>query len=175
MSGRPDYATDRELVSVLFTDIARSTRLANELGDNRWRELLDNIDGFVSVEIDRLGGRIVKQTGDGHLATFPTPRAAIEAGINVVKAAPGFEVTIRAGVHTGELEHRQGGDIGGIAVHVAHRVASLAAPGEVLVSRTVADLVAGSDFQLESRGEHELRGLPHVWQLFAVGLGGTAA
>ncbi|MBA2326754.1 MAG: adenylate/guanylate cyclase domain-containing protein [Actinobacteria bacterium] len=166
LTGRAGDASDRELTTVVFTDVVGSTQLAVELGDRRWRQLLDNLDQFVTIQVSRFGGRLVKLTGDGHLATFPSPQAAIDAALGILEAAPTLDISIRAGIHTGEVEHRSAQDIGGIAVHVANRVASLAGPGELLVSRTVADLVAGSGLRVDDRGEHELKGIPGRWHVF---------
>jgi class 3 adenylate cyclase/pimeloyl-ACP methyl ester carboxylesterase len=168
VSGKPrDAAGSRELATVLFTDIVDSTRLAADWGDRRWRAVLDNIDRYVATRVQRCGGRIVKQTGDGHLAVFTSPQHALDAAIGIMRASPTLEVVFRMGLHTGEIELRDGGDIGGIAVHVAARVASLAHANDILVSRTIADLLAGSTTRFSERGEYELKGLPGRWQLFA--------
>jgi len=167
LTGRGVDASDRELMTVVFTDVVESTQLAVELGDRRWRQVLDNLDQFVTMHVSRSGGRVVKQTGDGHLATFSSPQAAIDAALGILEAAPTLDVSIRAGIHTGEVEHRPAQDIGGIAVHVASRVASLAGPGELFVSRTVADLVAGSGLRFDDRGEQELKGVPGRWHVFS--------
>ena len=168
MSGQPHDGAERELATVLFTDIVDSTRLAADWGDRRWRTTLDNIDRYVSTRVRRCGGRLVKQTGDGHLAVFSSPQHAIDAALGILRASPTLEVVLRIGLHTGEIELRDDGDIGGIAVHVAARVASLASPNEILVSRTIADLLAGSTTRFSERGEHELKGVPGRWQLFAM-------
>jgi class 3 adenylate cyclase len=159
--------TGRALATVLFTDIVRSTERARELGDARWRELLDRHDRAARRLVEEYGGELVKATGDGMLATFDTPAPALAAarGFRTEMAALGIE--IRAGLHTGEIEHRSG-DVGGIAVHTAARIMDAAGPGEVLVSRTVRDLVAGADVRLEDRGTHSLKGVGDGWQLFAL-------
>jgi class 3 adenylate cyclase/pimeloyl-ACP methyl ester carboxylesterase len=168
VSGRThDVAARRELATVLFSDIVESTRLAADWGDRRWRAVLDNIDRYVSTRVQRCGGKVVKQTGDGHLAVFASPQDAIDAAAGIVRAGSTLEVMFRIGLHTGEIELRDGGDIGGIAVHVAARVVSLASPNEILVSRTIADLLAGSATRFSERGEYELKGIPGRWQLFA--------
>jgi pimeloyl-ACP methyl ester carboxylesterase len=164
---RAQLGADRVLATVAFTDIVGSTELAAELGDSRWRELLETHDSVARREVDRAFGRVVKSTGDGMLATFDGPARGIRAirGIEASLAAVGL--TIRGGLHAGEIEVR-GRDIGGIAVHIGSRVADLARPGEVLVSSTVKDLVAGSGIDFEDRGAHELRGIPGAWRLYAV-------
>jgi class 3 adenylate cyclase len=158
---------DRLLASVLFTDIVGSTDTAAALGDRRWRELLDRHDALTQEHVQRFRGRVVKTTGDGALATFDGPARAIRCACSLRDAASSAGVELRAGIHTGEVEQR-GGDIGGIAVHLAARVQALAEAREVLVSRTVADLVAGSGIAFSDRGEHELKGVPGRWRLLAV-------
>jgi class 3 adenylate cyclase len=158
-------ATERVLATVMFTDIVDSTKRAADLGDRRWRAMLDHHDTASNRVVARFGGRIVKQTGDGLLVTFDGPARAVECA-RVLRDTLGREVPIRAGLHTGEVE-RRGDDVGGIGVHIAARVAALAGPSEVLVSRTVRDLVVGSDLAFEDRGAHELKGMPEAWQLYA--------
>ncbi len=158
---------DRVLATVLFTDIVDSTRTASELGDRRWREVLEGHNRAAGEAITRLEGRAVKSTGDGLLATFTGPARAIECAQAIVDEASSLGIRVRAGVHTGECEVL-GDDIAGIAVHIAARVSALAVPGEVLVSRTVKDLVVGSGIAFADRGSHELKGLPDAWQLHAV-------
>jgi class 3 adenylate cyclase len=143
-----------------------STRTAADLGDQRWRSLLDDHDAMVHRQLDRFRGRQIKSTGDGVFATFDGPARAIRCASAIRDGARRLGLEIRAGLHTGECEIR-GDDLGGIAVHVGARVAGLADPGEVLVSRTVADLVAGSGIVFTNRGEHVLKGVPGTWQLFA--------
>jgi class 3 adenylate cyclase len=159
--------TGRALATVLFTDIVGSTDRARELGDSRWREVLDRHDRTARRLVEDTGGELVKTTGDGILAAFDTPGPAIVAATAFRREMAGLDIEIRAGLHTGEVEHR-GGDVGGIAVHIASRIMGAAAPGEVLVSRTVRDLVAGADVRLEDRGTHALKGVGDGWQLFAV-------
>ncbi|MBV8159860.1 MAG: adenylate/guanylate cyclase domain-containing protein [Acidimicrobiia bacterium] len=156
---------DRVLATVLFTDLVDSTRQAAALGDRRWRQLLDRHDVLASHEVSAGRGQIVKTTGDGLLATFDGPARAIRCAARIRDAVRDLGVEVRAGVHTGEVELR-GQDIGGIAVHIGQRVSALAGPGEVLVSRTVTDLVAGSGIEFADRGEHELKGVPGTWRLF---------
>ena len=164
---RPKLVTDRVLATVLFTDIVSSTERASSLGDRRWRELLDRHDEAVRGSLARFRGREVKTTGDGFIATFDGPARAIECARAIRVAASQLDLELRAGIHTGEVEVR-GDDIGGITVHIAARVAALAAPATVCVSRTVTDLVAGSGLQFGDLGAHELKGVPGTWQLYEV-------
>jgi pimeloyl-ACP methyl ester carboxylesterase len=158
---------DRVLATVLFTDIVDSTKRAAELGDRRWRTLLDEHERLVRRELDRFSGREVKTTGDGFLATFDGPARAVRCARAVSDAVRPLGIDVRAGLHTGECELRNG-DIGGIAVHIGARVSARAAAGEVLVSNTVKDLVVGSGIEFEDRGEQELKGVPGSWRLFSV-------
>ena len=158
---------DRLLASVLFTDIVGSTNTAAALGDRRWREVLDRHDTLTQEHVARFRGRVIKTTGDGALATFDGPARAIRCACALRDAMSRAGVELRAGIHTGEVEQR-GSDIGGIAVHLAARVQALAGAREVMVSRTVADLVAGSGITFSDRGEHELKGIPGRWRLLAV-------
>jgi class 3 adenylate cyclase len=164
---RPAHGTDRVLATVLFTDICASTERASALGDRAWRRLLDEHDQLSSAEIERHRGKLIKTTGDGLLATFDGPARAVQCAAAIRERLRPLGITLRAGVHTGEVEVR-GEDVGGIAVHIGSRVAALAAPNEVMVSRTVTDLVAGSGLAFEDRGSHSLKGVPHEWQLFAL-------
>jgi pimeloyl-ACP methyl ester carboxylesterase/class 3 adenylate cyclase len=157
----------RELATVLFTDIVGSTERASELGDTAWAEILARHESTAAEIVPEHGGRLVKTTGDGLLATFAGPSGAVVAARALQEAAVGFGVGVRAGVHTGEIE-RLGDDIGGIGVHIASRISSLAGAGELLVSRTVRDLAVGSRYVFEDRGAHTLKGVPDSWQLFAV-------
>jgi class 3 adenylate cyclase len=163
----PSAGPDRALAAILFTDIVGSTERAAALGDRRWRSLLESHDAIGRTVIDQHGGRLVKLTGDGMLATFDGPGRAIRCALAVRDALGLLGISIRAGLHTGEVELR-GDDIGGIAVHVAARVLEHAMPGELLVSEAIPLLVAGSDIQFEDRGEQELKGVPRPWRLFAV-------
>src|SRR3954447_8570908 len=165
---------DRILATVLFTDIVDSTRTAAELGDRRWREVLEGHQRIVRDALGRFAGREVKSTGDGFLATFDRPARAVRCAEAVVGASAAAGVHVRAGLHAGECEV-MGTDIGGIAVHIAARVSALAGPGEVLVSRTVKDLVAGSGLAFGDRGAHTLKGVPDEWQLYAVESASTAS
>ncbi len=159
--------SDRVLATVLFTDIVGSTERAAEVGDRRWRELLDAHDALVRARIGEFRGREVKATGGGVLATFDGPARAIRCASAISRDVRGLGIEIKTGLHTGEVEVR-GEDIGGIAVHTAARVMATAKPGDVVVSRTVKDLVAGSGIEFEDRGEHELKGVPGEWRLYAV-------
>ena len=160
-------ASDRVLATVVFTDIVGSTRRAVEMGDRRWRELLNSYHQDAKDEVGRFGGKLIKTTGDGVLATFDGPGRAINCTKEIRRAGERRGVEIRVGVHTGEVEVMTD-DIGGIAVHIAARVVAHAAPGEVLVSSSVPPLVAGSGIEFHDRGEHELKGVPGTWKLFAV-------
>jgi pimeloyl-ACP methyl ester carboxylesterase len=159
--------SDRVLATVLFTDIVESTRRAAELGDSAWRDLHERHDALVRAQLERFGGREVKQTGDGFLARFDGPARAIRCACAIGDEVSELGLEIRAGLHTGECDVI-GDDLGGVAVHVAARVGTTAAPGEVLVSGTVKDLVMGSGIDLVDRGAHELKGVPGEWRLFAV-------
>jgi len=163
----PRPPNHRVLATVLFTDIVGSTEHLSGVGDDTWRQILDAHDRLAADRVTECGGNMVKNTGDGMLATFGGPSAALEAAQSVREAMAGLAIEIRAGVHTGEVELRDG-DIGGIAVHIGARIASLAGPGEILVSRTVKDLVTGSGLCFEDRHEHDLKGVPGTWELFAL-------
>ena len=164
---RPVPETERVLATVLFTDIVASTERAAELGDRRWRELLERHNGVVRRELDRFRGREVETAGDGFLATFDGPARAIRCARAITDAMGDLGLELRAGLHTGECE-LMGDKVAGVAVHTGARVAAEALPGEVLVSGTVKDLVAGSGLEFEDRGSHELRGVPGEWRLYAV-------
>ena len=164
---RPVVVTNRVLATMLFTDIVGSTQTAGALGDRAWLRLLEAHDSIVRTELRRFRGREVDAVGDGFLATFDGPARAIRCATELVTALRGLGLDIRAAIHTGEVEVR-GQGISGIAVHTGARVAALADAGEVLVSSTVKDLVAGSGTNFLDRGEHELRGVPGRWRLFSV-------
>jgi class 3 adenylate cyclase len=157
---------ERVLATVMFTDIVGSTERAAELGDARWRELLSTHQAAVQQELMRFRGREVKTLGDGSLATFDGPARAIRCGRAIAEAARSRGLEVRIGLHSGEVELIEE-DVGGIAVHIAARVGALAAPGEVLVSSTVKDLVAGSGIRFVDRGAERLKGIPDEWRLFA--------
>jgi class 3 adenylate cyclase len=164
---RHEREPDRVLATVLFTDIVDSTRRAAEMGDAGWRALLQRHDELSRREIARHRGRAVKSTGDGVLATFDGPARAIRAAEGIRDRTGDLGIEVRAGLHTGECEVI-GDDVGGLAVHIGARVMSQAQGGEVLVSSTVKDLVAGSGIAFADRGEHELKGIPDRWSLFSV-------
>jgi pimeloyl-ACP methyl ester carboxylesterase len=158
---------DRVLATVLFTDVVGSTERATELGDRRWRELLERHHAAVRRELERFQGREVDTAGDGFLATFDGPARAIRCARAIGDALGELGLHVRAGLHTGECE-LVGEKVAGVAVHTGARVAAEARPGEVLVSQTVKDLVAGSGIEFEDRGIHELKGVPGEWRLYAV-------
>jgi class 3 adenylate cyclase len=167
LTGRlPSVEPDRVLATVLFTDIVDPTGLAARLGDRRWRDLLSRHDILVRSEVERFRGRWVKSTGDGALATFDGPGRAIRCACAIRDAVQALGLEIRAGLHSGEVELHD--DVAGITVHIGQRVAAHARRNQVLVSRTVADLLAGSDFGFHDEGEHELKGVPGAWRLFLV-------
>lgn len=166
--GTPHAATtDRRLAAVMFTDIVNSTEKAEEMGDRSWRALLDEHDSTSRQLIDQNNGHLVKTTGDGVLATFDGPGRAIRSAEAMNAELAKVGVSLRTGIHTGEIELR-GPDIGGMAVHLASRVMSLAEPGQILVTRTVKDLVVGSHITFTDRGAHHLKGIEGEWQLYAV-------
>jgi class 3 adenylate cyclase len=164
---RREGEPERLLATVLFTDIVASTQRAGQLGDQRWRELLDLHDQTARRWVEAFRGRLIKSTGDGILATFDSPVRAIRCALTLAEDLDDLGIPIRAGLHTGGIELRDG-DVGGIGVHIAARVMAAAAPGEILVSRTVHDLVTGSGIALQDRGTHRLKGVQGDWQLLAV-------
>ncbi len=157
---------ERVLATVLFTDIVDSTRRAAEMGDQQWRRLLDSHDSIAKQLVEKHRGKFIKTTGDGILATFDGPGRAVRCALAFEAMGKQIGLPLRAGLHTGEIELR-GRDIGGVAVHAAARVMTHCAPGEVLVSRVVTDLVAGAGLTFAERGSHALKGLPGRWDLFA--------
>jgi class 3 adenylate cyclase len=164
---RQEEDLDRILSTVLFTDVVGSTGKARELGDRAWTELLEHHNRTVRALLARYRGVEVKSMGDGFLATFDGPARAVKCAQAICEAMRPLGVEVRAGCHTGEIE-LSGADVGGIAVHIGARVGALAGPSEVLVSSTVKDLVAGSGLRFADRGEHELRGVPEMWRLYAL-------
>ena len=166
-AGGPAPERDRILATILFTDIVGSTARAAELGDARWHELLERHHGAIRQELARYRGTEVETAGDGFLATFDGPARAIRCATAIVDAVRALGLEVRAGLHTGECE-QVGGKVGGIAVHIGARVSDAARPGEVLVSGTVKDLVAGSELEFEEREAAELKGVPGEWRLSAV-------
>jgi class 3 adenylate cyclase len=163
-----EVSFEQELLAVLFTDIVASTEQLFSLGDAAWRQRLDDHDVYVREQVTANHGRVIKHTGDGHLAAFAHPSDAIHAAVRIRDAAAvhGFEV--RAGIHFGETAVRGDGDITGSTVNIAARVMEHAHAGQILVSRTFADLTAGSSIDLDDVGEHQLKGVPGQWRLFAV-------
>jgi class 3 adenylate cyclase/pimeloyl-ACP methyl ester carboxylesterase len=170
--GRTTGQTRRILATVLFTDIADSTERASGMGDAGWRKLLDRHEALLRDHVGNAGGRVVKMIGDGSLSVFDGPARAIVCADDFVEAARGLDLGVRAGVHTGECELVDD-DLVGLAVHIGARVSALAGAGEVLVSRTVKDLVVGSGLEFNSRGTHSLKGVPGSWELFALAEGQT--
>ena len=164
---RPLPESDRVLATVLFTDIITSTERSAQVGDRRWKDLLDQHDTLIRRELERHRGRLVKNTGDGILATFDGPARAIRCAQAIASSVKSLGIEVRAGLHTGEVELR-GEDVTGMGVNIAARVMDTAAPGEVVVSSTAKDLVAGSGLRFVDRGTHDLRGVPGEWRLFAV-------
>jgi pimeloyl-ACP methyl ester carboxylesterase len=164
---RPAAHSDRVLATVLFTDIAGSTERAAEIGDSRWRDLLQAHHSAVRAELVRYRGREIDTAGDGFLASFDGPARAIHCACAIRDHVATFGLPVRSGVHTGECE-RLGEKLGGIAVHIGARVAAVARPGEVLVSSTVRDLVAGSGIQFDDHGRHQLKGIAERWRIFRV-------
>jgi class 3 adenylate cyclase len=163
----PEVEPDRVLATVLFSDIVGSSERAATLGDRAWRELLLRHHELVRRELTRFRGQEVDTAGDGFFASFDGPARAIQCGCAIVEAMPELGLEVRVGLHTGECELVDG-KVAGIAVHTGARVAANAQPGEVLVSSTVRDLVAGSGLSFEDRGSHELKGIPGEWRLYAV-------
>jgi class 3 adenylate cyclase len=164
---RGGSGAERVLATVLFTDIVGSTDRAGQLGDGRWRDLLDRHDQTVRTQIGRYRGREVTTVGDGFVVTFDSPGRAIECALAIRENLKRFDIDVRVGIHTGEIEVR-GDDVAGMAVHIGARVSALASPGEILASSAVPPLVAGSGIEFEDRGERELKGVPGSWRLFRV-------
>jgi class 3 adenylate cyclase len=164
---RPTATPNRVLATVLFTDIVASTRLAAEMGDDRWRELLAEHFRVARRQLERFGGKEIKTVGDGILATFDGPARAVRSAAAIRDGVRDLGLGMRAGLHTGEVELAVD-DIAGLAVHIGARISALANEGEILVSSTVRDLVVGSGLEFEDRGSHELKGVPGEWRIFAV-------
>ncbi len=165
-TGQAVPAAERILTTVLFTDIVDSTIRAASEGDQAWRDLLEQHDQIVRDGVDHFGGRVVKQTGDGFLASFGSPTHAVRCAQTVADRVRHLGLEVRAGIHLGECEVR-GDDLGGIAVHIGARISGLGGPGDVLASRTVVDAVTGSGLRFEHRGVHTLKGLPGQWEIQA--------
>lgn len=166
-TGKTLPAPDRVLSTIMFTDIVDSTRQAARLGDSVWRALLKRHDEITRHELEHLGGREIKQTGDGFLSAFDSPTRAIRCATAICRVMPSIGLQVRAGVHSGECEVI-GDDLGGIAVHIGARIGAAARPNEVLVSQTAKDAATGSGVSFAERGAHELKGVPGRWQLYAV-------
>jgi class 3 adenylate cyclase len=164
---RDQSESDRVLATVLFVDIAGSTELSAKMGDRRWQDIIQSFYVAVRAGLARFRETEINTTGDGLFVSFDGPARAIRCGLAICEAVRLFGIEVRIGIHTGECE-LIGEKIGGIAVHIGARVAALAQPGEVLVSTTVRDLVAGSGLQFEDRGVHTLKGVPGTWPLYAV-------
>jgi class 3 adenylate cyclase len=164
---RPPPRVDRLLMTVMFTDIVGSTEKATALGDRAWRDLLISHNEAIRKELVRFRGREIKTTGDGFLATFDGPARGLQCAREVRRAVEGLGLSLRIGLHTGECEVL-GVDVGGVGVHLAQRVMSEAAPGEILVSGTVRDLVSGSGVEFQDRGQHALKGFSGTWPLLAL-------
>ena len=162
---RPEREAERRLLSVLFTDVVDSTSTAQLFGDRRWREVLERHEQLSARIVERFSGSCVKWTGDGVLATFDSPSRAVRCAAQISEEVQAIGITIRAGLHAGEVEVR-GADVGGIAVHLTSRVCAEAGPGEVVVSQTIQDVVAGSGLLFEERGDHVLRGIAGRWRLY---------
>lgn len=168
LTGRqPETEVDRVLATVMFTDIIDSTKQLIEHGDRAWKEILDRHDALIDRALERYRGRKVNPTGDGVLATFDGPARAVQCACAIRDGVAALGIEVRGGVHTGEIELR-GEDVSGVAVHLGARVAALAGPNQVLVTRTVTDLVAGSGLHFTEHGEHELKGLPGSWPIYIV-------
>jgi DNA-binding NarL/FixJ family response regulator len=169
--GTPSFpsgsGTDRILATVMFSDMVSSTERAAEIGDRRWRDVLDRHDELVRRQLAAHGGREIKTTGDGFLALFAAPARAIRCAMAIRDELAAAGVEVRIGLHSGEVELR-GNDVGGIAVNIGARVAASGSAGDVVVSSTVKDLVAGSGIRFADRGEHALKGVPERWRLFVV-------
>ena len=158
---------DRVLATVMFVDVVGSTERAAELGDRRWTDLLASFYAVVRRELERFRGREIDTAGDGFFVTFDGPARAIRCAASIVDAVEAIGLDIRIGIHTGEVE-RVGDSLGGLAVVIGARIGALAGPGEILVSRTVKDLVVGSEVAFDARGEHHLKGVPGDWELYSV-------
>lgn len=163
------------LLAVLLTDIVDSTRHAARLGDAQWSELLRAWERAAHDTVQHHGGRWVKSLGDGGLATFASPAQALQCSVGLGDVSSAFGLQLRTGIHAGQVKQRGDGDIDGIAVHVAARVTALAAPGEVLTSSTVRDLMLGSELRFIERGEYELKGVPDMWRLYALDISTAAS
>jgi class 3 adenylate cyclase len=167
LKGKAAPSPDRVLSTIMFTDIVDSTKQASLLGDDVWRSLLERHNQISRTQIAHFGGREIKQTGDGFLSSFDSPTRAIRSATAIRDATTEIGLQVRIGIHTGECEVL-GDDIGGIAVHIAARVETAAAPNEILVTRTVTESVTGSGIDFTDQGEHDLKGVPGTWHLHGV-------
>jgi class 3 adenylate cyclase len=162
-------AAEHDLATVLFTDVVGSTDAVARSGDREWRQTLDFLDDITASRARRHGGRVVNRTGDGHVLEFGRPRDAVDAALGLVREARVLGIGLRAGLHAGEIERRESGDIGGLTVHIAARVAATAEADEVVASRTVVDLLGATGHAITPLGARELRGVPGTWALFTIG------
>jgi class 3 adenylate cyclase len=165
---RPGSGARKQIACVLFTDIVDSTKRASELGDSDWRKVIELHDSISKLRVSAHDGTTVKNTGDGTLATFPDPGSAVSAALELTRDLAASGIPIRAGLHIGQIEVHDGGDVTGIAVNIAARVQALANGGEILVSQTVRDMLLGSAVNMNDRGEHHLKGVDGVWHVYAV-------
>ena len=165
---RPGSGARKLFSTVLFTDIVDSTKRAREMGDEGWRAMIELHDSISRLRIEKQGGQLIRRTGDGILATFPDPGSAVSAALELSMALSGSGVPIRAGLHMGQVEIRDDGEITGIAVNIAARVQALANEGEVLISQTLCDMLMGSEFTMHDRGEHHLKGIDGAWRVHQV-------
>jgi class 3 adenylate cyclase len=163
---QPVHAGNRTLATILFIDIVESTRKAIALGDSKWAAALSSFHSSAAAQVERYTGRLINTTGDGLVATFDGPARAVRCGCAIRDIARASDFELRCGVHTAEIEWRDA-DIAGIGVHIGARISERADPGEVWVSRTVKDLVAGSGLRFEERGDHRLKGIDEMWALYA--------
>jgi class 3 adenylate cyclase/pimeloyl-ACP methyl ester carboxylesterase len=168
VGGPAALSHENKLLTLLFTDVVGSTKRAAEVGDSRWARTMGDLDAYVAQRAENHRGRVIKQTGDGHLIAFDLPRDAIRAAREIALGVHVLGLEVRCGVHTGEVELLPDGDLSGIAVHAAARICDASGPNRILVSRTVADLTAGSDFRFEDCGAYELKGIGAKWTLYAV-------
>jgi class 3 adenylate cyclase len=166
---RPGSGARTQFATVLFTDIVDSTKRASELGDTAWRQMMELHDSICNLRISAYEGSIVRKIGDGTLAIFPEPNSALSAGLELSRDLAASGIPIRAGIHIGQIEVRDDGEVAGIAVNIAARVQALANEGEVLVSQTVRDMLMGSSVAMSDRGEHALKGVDGMWHVYAAG------
>lgn len=171
---RPGSGARKQIATVLFTDIVESTKQASALGDGEWRKVMELHNSITQSRVSAYDGTVIQNTGDGTLATFPDPDGAVTAARELSRELAASGISIRAGLHTGQIEVRDDGDISGIAVNIAARVQALAEGGEVLVSQTVRDMLMGSETAMTDKGEHQLKGVDGLWHVYAAGGGGRS-